>query len=70
MQNTTDLAFCPMVETNRKDVAQAIVRAVPCRMTISVPPPDNAIITKVANAPTLKNTKARTAAKLSEFSDG
>jgi hypothetical protein len=63
MPNTTAIAFCPIVETNRKDAAQATVKAVPCSMTISVPPPDNATITTVANAPTLTNTMARTAAK-------
>ncbi|GAA6174423.1 hypothetical protein NBRC116593_03420 [Sulfitobacter pacificus] len=50
-------------EASKIAVLHANVRAIPCSMTISVPPPDNTIITNVANAPTQKSTKARATAK-------
>ena len=45
------------------DVVHANVRAIPCSKTISVPPPDNAIITNVANVPAQKSTEAKATAK-------
>ncbi|MEP6017800.1 MAG: hypothetical protein ABJ251_04840 [Paracoccaceae bacterium] len=64
--NAMDLAFCPTDVANQMDVQHANVKEALCSMTISVPPPDSAIITTATTATIPKKTIANRLAKTAE----